>query len=175
MRAILGIAGAPHAGSPSHLALAVALGAAREHGARVVTIELSALSLPLFEASDAPLPAGAQALRAAVAAASGVIVAAPEVNGSYAPMLANALAWLGTDALRGRAAGLIGAADGIGAVKALSALSLVLAYMGALVLPMPAAVGGGAAAFGADGAIIDARLEARVKDVGRGVAAFLSR
>lgn len=171
--AVLGLCGAARPGSLNHLLLSVALEGARERGAAVSTVELHELGLPLFDDGMGPVPEGAVRLRALVAAAAALIVAAPEANGSYAPALANALAWLEPAALRGKAAGLVGAAPGEGAIKALNALSLTLSYMGVLVLPTPIAVG--AAAFADGGKLNDPRLDGRVRDVGRAVAQFLTR
>lgn len=172
---VLGLCGAARLQSLNHLLLTAALDGARATGAAVARVELVDLNLPLYEAADEPLPDGVKRLRAAIGAAAGLVVAAPEVNGSYAPALANALAWLPALALKGKVVGLVGAATGDGAIKALNALSLSLAYMGALVLPTPIAVSGGAAAFAPDGKLVDQRLDGRVRDVGRAVAGFLTR
>src|SRR3546814_10655515 len=52
-------------------------------------------SVPLFdEDQEYPEPAGVHALRAAVAAAAGLIIATPEYNQSIPGVLKNALDWM---------------------------------------------------------------------------------
>jgi len=89
-----------------------------------------------------PAPSGVVALRDAVAAADGVILASPEYNQSIPGVVKNALDWLsrphGTGALRGKVVftTVVTLSRGNGA-RALSDINRVLSYMGNCVLYQP--------------------------------------
>jgi chromate reductase, NAD(P)H dehydrogenase (quinone) len=84
-------------------------------------------------------PEAVERLKAAIAAAGGVVIATPEYNGSIPGQLKNALDWvsrpLAENPLRGMPVAVIGASTGsFGAIWAQRELKKVLAVMGARVL-----------------------------------------
>lgn len=181
MTEILAFAGSARPASPNRALLEVAASGARERGAKVKVVDLAHFPLPLFDADGvgrldpsaatelaAPFPQAATELAALVAAAEGLLLASPEVNGGAAPLLLNALGWLGASAaLEGKVCGIVSSSPAAGGgVRGLGALSSTLAALGAIIVPMPVAVLNG---------VMDARLEDRVKDVGRSLAAFIDR
>jgi chromate reductase len=103
-------------------------------------------AIPFFdedlEAETAGGPAAVRALRDAVAAADGLLVATPEYNQSIPGVLKNAVDWLSREApgevLAGRPVAIVGATSGRwGTRLAQSALRQTLYATGALVLPAP--------------------------------------
>lgn len=88
--------------------------------------------LPIFN-SDLADPPAVISLKAAIAAADGVIITAPEYNYSIPGGLKNAFDWVSrppaTSPLRGRPVGLAGAATGMsGTIRAQSHLRQMLVY-----------------------------------------------
>lgn len=104
-------------------------------------------AVPLFdedlEQREPAGPAGVQALRAAIAAADGVIIATPEYNHAIPGVLKNALDWLSRDNPEGevlpeKPVAVLGASSGPwGTRLAQASLRQVLHTCGALVMPSP--------------------------------------
>ncbi|KZC34383.1 MULTISPECIES: NADPH-dependent FMN reductase [Rhodanobacter] len=123
-------------------------------------------AVPLFdedlEQHDPAGPAGVQALRAAVAAADGLVIATPEYNHSMPGVLKNALDWLSRespagDVLAEKPVAVLGASSGPwGTRLAQASLRQVLHTCCALVMPAPTLfVANAASRFDADGALAD--------------------
>lgn len=127
-------------------------------------------AVPLFdedlEAATAGGPDGVRRLRAAVAAADGLLIATPEYNQSLPGVLKNALDWLSRSApdavLAGKPVAITGASSGRwGTRLAQTALRHVLTACGANVMPAPMLFMRDAAqAFDADGQLVDAGARA---------------
>lgn len=104
-------------------------------------------TVPLFdedlESREPAGPPGVQALRAAVAAADGLIIATPEYNQAIPGVLKNALDWLSREnpageVLAGKPVAVLGASSGPwGTRLAQASLRQVLHTCGALVMPVP--------------------------------------
>lgn len=123
-------------------------------------------SVPLFdedlERDEAAGPAGVQALRAALAAADGLLIATPEYNHAMPGVLKNALDWLSRDSpvgdvLAEKPMAVLGASSGPwGTRLAQASLRQVLHACGALVMPAPTLFMANAASrFDADGMLAD--------------------
>ncbi|WP_395119405.1 NADPH-dependent FMN reductase [Rhodanobacter sp. FW102-FHT14D06] len=123
-------------------------------------------AVPLFdedlESRDPAGPLGVQALRAAVAAADGLIIATPEYNQAIPGVLKNALDWLSRESpagevLAGKPVAVLGASSGPwGTRLAQASLRQVLHTCGALVMPAPSLfVARAAERFDAEGRLTD--------------------
>lgn len=123
-------------------------------------------AVPLFdedlEQREPAGPAGVRALRAAIAAADGLIIATPEYNHAIPGVLKNALDWLSRespagDVLPEKPVAVLGASSGPwGTRLAQASLRQVLHTCGALVMPAPTLfVANAASRFDADGALAD--------------------
>ena len=142
----------------------------------------SLASVPLFdedlESAEPAGPVGVQALRAAVAAADGLVIATPEYNHALPGVLKNALDWLSRASPLGavlvdRPVAVLGASSGPwGTRLAQASLRQVLHTCGALVMPAPTLfVAHAAQRFDTEGALVDPALEA---SLGAFVGAFCS-
>jgi chromate reductase len=118
-------------------------------------------AVPMFDEDleAAGEPSAVRALRDAVGAADGLLIATPEYNQSFPALLKNAIDWLSrSDALAAKPVALVGATAGRwGTRLAQAGLRHVLTATEALVLPAPAVfLAGGAALFDADGGLREA-------------------
>ncbi|HZX71800.1 MAG TPA: NADPH-dependent FMN reductase [Rhodanobacter sp.] len=122
--------------------------------------------VPLFdedlERQEPAGPAGVQMLRAAIAAADGLIIATPEYNHAMPGVLKNALDWLSRESPAGdllpeKPVAVLGASSGPwGTRLAQASLRQVLHTCGALVMPAPTLFMANAASrFDADGTLTD--------------------
>jgi NAD(P)H-dependent FMN reductase len=107
------------------------------------------------------------------------VIASPEYNGSVTPVLKNALDWVSRSApnepplaaYRGKVAALVSASPGaLGGLRGLGHLRDILGNIGVIVLPDQVAVPKAHEAFAADGSLLDARQQARVQQLGKGLA-----
>lgn len=139
----------------------------------VIDIYSDLSAVPLFdedlEAAAGGGPDGVRRLRAAVAAADGVLIATPEYNQSLPGVLKNALDWLSRPApvegLSGKPIAITGASPGRwGTRLAQAALRQVLVATEAAVMPAPMLfVRDAALAFDADGQLVDAAMLASLR------------
>jgi chromate reductase, NAD(P)H dehydrogenase (quinone) len=133
--------------------------------------------VPAFDEDDEHDPVlSVRRMRAAFAAADGVLIATPEYNGSLPGQLKNALDWAsrpyGSNVLRGKPVALVGASPGRGgAAGAVADARRVLATIGARVLDREVAVAGVHDRFDEQDKLVDTELgdalAATVDDVAR--------
>jgi len=137
-------------------------------------------TVPLFdedlEQAEPEGPPGVRALRTAIAAADGLLIATPEYNHALPGVLKNALDWLSRESPQGevlaeRPVAVFGASSGPwGTRLAQASLRQVLHTCGALVMPSPTLFMARAAEhFDAHGALADAAAHASLH---RFMAAF---
>lgn len=123
-------------------------------------------AVPLFdedlEQREPAGPAGVQALRVAIAAADGLIIATPEYNHAIPGVLKNALDWLSRNSPEGevlaeKPVAVLGASSGPwGTRLAQASLRQALHTCGALVMPSPTLfVANAASRFDAKGTLTD--------------------
>src|SRR5436190_19778593 len=110
------------------------------------------------------------ALREAIAAADGVLIATPEYNGSIPGVLKNALDWasrpFSESALRGKPVAVVGASTGLfGAVWAQAETRKVLGIIGADVIDHELPVGRADTAFGDNGELVEPEQRAVLSDL----------
>jgi chromate reductase, NAD(P)H dehydrogenase (quinone) len=111
---------------------------------------------PYNEDDEHEVPAAVAALKAAIAAADGVLIATPEYNASIPGVLKNALDWasrpLSSTPLMGKPVAVIGASTGLfGAVWAQAEARKVLATIGASVVDRELPIGQADEALAASG------------------------
>lgn len=117
------------------------------------------------------LPAGVTALRRAVAAADGVIIATPEYNQSVPGAVKNMIDWLSRgepgEGLGGRPTAVLGATTGPWGTRiAQTSLRQMLASAGAPVMPQPTMfVARAPSLFDADGALVDTETRDRLTNL----------
>lgn len=162
---ILAFAGSARRESFNRTLLRAAAAAAEARGARVTALELAELGLPIYDGDlerESGLPEGARRMKDMLRGHDALIVAVPEYNGGYTPLLKNALDWVSRAedgeapcaAYAGLAAALVGASPGRGgAARALAAMRAILGNLGVDVIPNQFGVAAAGKAFDADGAL----------------------
>lgn len=185
---ILALAGSTRTESYNRKLLAVAVRGAVAAGAHVTTLDLRDHPLPLYDGdleAREGLPPAAQALKDLLLAHQGLLIAAPEYNGSISGVLKNALDWAsrpvagrgdGTAGFRGKAAALLAASPGRwGGLRGLAHVRDILGNLGCLVLADQVTTSGAATAFTEAGELTDARERARVEGLGATLVETVAR
>ena len=177
MPSLLGICGSLRRASLNR-ALLRAVGETLPAG---VTLTLyDSLDLPIFS-SDLPEPPAVSALKAAIAAADGVIFGVPEYNYSIPGGLKNALDWISrppaTSPMRGKPIGLVGAATGMsGTIRAQLHMRQILIYSDAPCMSQPEVlIPRAQERFDADGKLIEPTTRDLLTRYGAAFEAFVAR
>jgi FMN reductase len=163
---IVAVSGSVRPGNSTSKALALVIDEFRKHPEIVLrVIDPASMELPLPGTGDGS-PA-TQTLKAAVAEATGVVLATPEYHGSYSSVIKLVIENLGfPSVMAGKPVALLGVASGaIGAIKALEHLRSVCSHIGAIVLPGPVSVAGVQKVFDAEGRCLDPATEKRIRGV----------
>jgi len=138
------------------------------------------LDLPIFN-NDLDDPPGVLRLKAAIAAADGVVFSVPEYNYSIPGGLKNALDWVSRppdqSPLRGKPVGMVGAASGIsGTIRAQTHLRQVIVYSDSPCLSQPEVlIPRARERFDADGQLTDPSTRVLLERFGAAMAAFVGR
>lgn len=160
---VVSILGTSRPGSLTARVLELVLAPLREDPeVEVLAIDPATLALP-FPGQAGSYP-DVDRIQAWVRSASGVVIATPEYQGTYAAMLKLVIENLGyPSVLAGKPVALLGVAAGrIGAVKAIEHLRGVCNHLGAIPLPTAISVAQVHKVFGADGRCADPSLVALI-------------
>jgi chromate reductase, NAD(P)H dehydrogenase (quinone) len=141
-------------------------------------ISLVELDLPMFneDLEAKGLPDGVKALKRRLIAADALLIASPEYNGSVTGALKNAIDWAtrpneGESPLqcfRGKTGALLAASPGgLGGIRGLRHLRVVLSSIGLLVVPNEYALSGAHEAFDGSGSLKDAKKAEAALGVGQ--------
>ena len=172
---VSGICGSLRPDSHTYKIVSIALNGAREMGAETAFIDLRDYKLEFCDGTGnrENVSQDLGRLRSIVKKSHGIIWGTPEYHGSFSGVLKNALDLMSFDEFAGKMVGLVGVAGGaMGAINALNALRTVGRTLGAWVIPHQVSVASVYNAFDKQGAMVDAKLNQRVLEVGRQVARF---
>lgn len=161
---------------------------ARDAGVDVTVVDLADYSLPLYQGDEEAahgMPEPAVQLLDLLSQHHGLLLATPEYNGFFPPLLKNTLDWMsrsdpsGQSGLRhfkGKVAGIVSSSPGaLGGLRSLNACRQLLTNFGMLVIPEQVAVGNAAQVFDENGLMKDERLAGAVRNVGARVAQLAGR
>lgn len=140
MTTIVAISGSNRRASYNRRLLGLAAGELEGAGATVDVVEPEAVDFPLYNGDFQDvqgIPVAVTALHDRLAAAQGLVVASPEYNGAFSPLLKNTIDWVSRvdmGVYRPRLIGLLGTSPGRrGAVHGMGMLAQVFHYLGATV------------------------------------------
>ncbi len=175
---ILAFAGSTREGSFNKKLVRIAAEGARAAGASVTMIDLRDYPLPVYdgdlEASQG-LPENAVKLKELFRSHSGLLIAAPEYNGSITGVLKNTIDWISRRAqgekplasFAGKVAALVSASPGaLGGLRGLVHVRQILSGINVLVIPEQRAISRAAEAFDAQGRLKDPDQQSAVEAVG---------
>lgn len=179
---LLAFAGSTRSGSFNKRLVAIAASGAEQAGADVTRIDLADFPLPLYDGdleSDHGIPEQALRLRKLMVAHHGMLIASPEYNSGYSAVLKNAIDWVSRPipdqpplvAFSGKVAGLMAASPGgLGGLRGLVSLRMLLGNINMLVVPDQIAVSGARDAFTRDGGLKNSDQDEKVRAIGAKVA-----
>lgn len=186
MKKILAFAGSARKESFNKKLIAIAAEGARREGVEVTLIDLADYPMPIFcedlEAEQG-MPEPAKAFKKLLSASDGILIASPEYNSAFSPLLKNALDWASRQnpddvepvvTYKGKYATIMSASPGgLGGMRGLVFLRMLLGNLGMIVLPDQQAVGNAYKVFDNDGAISDEELRNKILGLGKGLASAL--
>ena len=144
---LVALAGSTREQSFNKALIRSAAASAEKAGAEVALVDLRDHPMPIYDGdleARAGLPEHCLELRELVKSSAGLLIATPEYNGFFPPVLKNTLDWIsrpcGEDGLcacyAGKVVGLLGASPGrLGALRAVTLLRQQMSNLGCLVHP----------------------------------------
>lgn len=188
MAKILAFAGSARKDSLNKKLLKIAAVGAEAAGADVTLVDLTDFEMPLFNQdleSEQGMPARAGEFKKLMIAHDGFLIASPEYNGAFSPLLKNTIDWASRSendnepplaAYRGKTAAIMATSPGgLGGMRGLVMLRMLLGNLGVIVLPDQQAVPNGFRAFNDDGSMSDDKLEKRIHTLGKNLAQFTDK
>ena len=178
MTKILAFSGSARKGSYNQKLVKIAAAGAEKAGAEVTLINLADFPMPIFNQdleSATGIPDEARAFKSLLIEHDGFLIASPEYNSAFSPLLKNAIDWatrregdeLPLLAYKGKVAAIMSASPGVlGGLRGLTFLRLVLSNIGVTVLANQQAVPGAAQAFDAEGALLDPQMQGNIANLG---------
>lgn len=179
MSRILAFAGSLRKDSYNKKLVRIAAEGAKTEGAVVTLVDLKDYPLPVFDEdleTAEGLPTNAKKLKELFLAHEGLLIASPEYNSSIPGGLKNMIDWVSRTASKEepplacfnkKVAVLMSASPGgLGGLRALVPLRMMLGNIGVLVLPSQIAVSRANEAFDEKGALKDAKQDAAVRKLG---------
>lgn len=178
MPKILAFSGRARKNSYNQQLVRIAAQGAEAAGAEVTVINLGDFPMPIFNQDDEAahgLPEAAREFKKLLVEHAGFLIASPEYNSAFSPLLKNAIDWASRRegdeapllAYRGKVAAIMAASPGaLGGLRGLVFLRLLLSNLGVTVLPEQQAIVHADKAIHPDGYLHDAQLQAAVVNMG---------
>lgn len=182
MTKLLAFAGSVRQASYNQAIVDVAAQGAREYGVEVNVVSLADYAMPLFnedEEQQHGIPDNAKAFKKLLTEHDGFLIASPEYNSSYPALLKNAIDWASRmeegdkpmQAFKGKVAGIMAAsAGGLGGMRVLVVLRMLLANIGVTVIPSQLAVAKVNNLLDESGEVSDERTIKQLKKLGKETA-----
>jgi len=188
MTKILAFAGSARKESFNKKLVNIAAVGAKEAGAEVTVIDLADFDMPLFNQdleADKGLPDNAQKFKRLLIEHDGFLIASPEYNSAFSPLLKNAIDWASRAqsddepsliAYRGKYAAVMAASPGgLGGMRGLVFLRMLLGNIGVTVIPEQQAISQALNAFDESGNLIDEGKQAAIINIGARLANVLKK
>lgn len=179
---ILAFAGSARRDSLNRKLLAVAVQAVRDAGGEVTVLDLNEYAMPLYhgDLEEAEgLPSAARQLVQLLLEHQGVLIATPEYNSYFPPLLKNTIDWCtraDEDPFEGKVAAVISASPGQhGGIRSATHLRALLLHLGCHVVPAQCNLPRAHEAFDASGGLQDGRALKNVQAVARDLVAAVRR
>ena len=188
MTKILAFAGSSRTESFNKKLVAIAAQGARDAGADVTLIDLRDFPMPVFDQdfeAEQGMPDVAQRFKQYMIESDGILISSPEYNSGYSALLKNAIDWASRSesadekpliAFTGKCVSIMAASPGgLGGIRGLVSLRMLLGNLGMTVLPKQVTVPGAASAFNQDGQLENERKQNAVINLGRELVETLNK
>ena len=179
MPKLLAFAGSSRKDSFNKRLVKIAASGAESAGATVTVIDLADFPMPIFNQdleSAKGMPDKAREFKNHLIEHDGFLIASPEYNSSFSALLKNAIDWASRSesdnepplvAYRGKVAAIMAASPGgLGGIRGLVFLRMLLGNIGVFVLPDQHVIPQAFKAFGDDGLLVDAKQQDAVVNLG---------
>ena len=187
MSKILAFSGSARKDSYNQKLVKIAAAGAEKAGADVTLINLADFPMPIFNQdleSATGMPDEAREFKRMLIDHDGFLIASPEYNSAFSPLLKNAIDWASRRegdetpllAYKGKVAAIMSASPGaLGGLRGLMFLRVVLSNIGVTVLASQHAVPGAALAFTAQGLLLDAQMQDNISSLGAELSVTLGK
>ncbi len=187
MSKILAFSGSARKDSYNQKLVKIAAAGAEKAGAEVTLINLADFPMPIFNQdleSATGMPDEAREFKRLLIDHDGFLIASPEYNSAFSPLLKNAIDWASRRegdetpllAYKGKVAAIMSASPGaLGGLRGLMFLRVVLSNIGVTVLASQHAVPGAAQAFNAQGSLLDAQMQDSIDRLGAELSVTLGK
>ncbi len=184
---ILAFAGSGRRDSVNKKVVAVAAKGAEEAGAQVTIINLEDFNMPIFNEdleAEKGMDPGGQAFKELLMSHDGFLISSPEYNSSYSALFKNAIDWASRkiegekplQAYKGKVAAIMAASPGgLGGMRVLVTLRMLMENLGTLVLPTQKSVANAFGVFDDAGNITDEKTEIALKNLGKELVETLTK
>ncbi len=184
---ILAFSGSSRKDSYNQKLVRIAADGARSAGAELTVINLADFEMPIFNEcleKKEGMPWSARAFKELLITHDGFLIASPEYNSAFSPLLKNAIDWasrreedeLPLLAYRGKLAAIMSASPGaLGGLRGLVFLRLLLSNIGVTVLSDQQAIANAAKAFSDDGSLVDSAQQEAVMGLGVNLAQTVAK
>ncbi|OUS23428.1 FMN reductase [Thalassotalea sp. 42_200_T64] len=182
---ILAFSGSARKGSFNQQLVSIAARGAEAAGAEVTVINLVDFPMPIFNQdleSEQGMPENGQKFKTLLTEHDGLLIASPEHNSSYSSLLKNAIDWASRatsadevplSAFQGKYATIMAASPGgLGGLRGLVTLRMLLANIGVTVLPKQIAISQAFSAF-EQGKLVDETKHNEVRAMGENLRNLL--
>lgn len=185
MTKILAFSGSARKDSYNQRLVKIAAAGAEQAGVEVTVINLADFPMPIFNQdfeAEYGMPKPASEFKQLLIAHDGFLLASPEYNSAFSPLLKNAIDWASRRegdeapllAYRGKLSAIMSASAGIlGGLRGLVFLRMLLSNIGVNVLANQQAVAHADKAFDPYGNLIDENMQALIVNLGRQLAEML--
>ena len=188
MPKILAFSGSARKDSYNKKLVKIAAAGAEKSGAEVTLIDLADFPMPIFNQdleAEQGMPEQAREFKNLMINHDGFLIASPEYNSAFSPLLKNVIDWASRkenqqeaplEAYRDKAAVIMAASPGaLGGLRGLVFLRMLLGNLGVFVLPGQLAIAQAGKTFNEDGLLVDSQQQEGVLQLGVELARILEK
>lgn len=185
---ILAFAGSSRKDSANKKLVKIAAVAAKNAGASVTVIDLADYPMPIFNQDleiEQGMPEKAREFKQLLIEHDGFLIASPEYNSAFSPLLKNAIDWASRaeskdepplQAYKGKSVSIMSTSPGgLGGLRGLVFLRMLLANIGMIVLPEQQAIPQAFKAFSEQGTLVDINQQQAVEKLGVNLVKMLNQ
>jgi len=185
---ILAFAGSSRRESFNRKLVAIAASGAEDAGGSVTVVNLRDYPMPIYDGyleEEKGMPQTARDFKLLLVEHDGFLIASPEYNSGFSALLKNTIDWASRAesddepplvAFRGKTAAIMAASPGgLGGIRGLVGLRMLLQNIGVIVLPDQRTISSAYKAFAEDGSLSNSRDQNAVRKLGADLVALVGK